>query len=194
MMDVLALKHQTKAFLGLSNMSNLDITNIDRFHDDLYGKTAGFSIKAVYEEILSHPIQYLFANKYLMKLFFYTLCPFLLGVFAFNTLVSENGSLGKYFELLIVLALVWIWFNKNTFFVLIKFFMLSYAFFPYGNVYYHVTGKLIHVRFVKVLLGIVFIGCIPILSQISLQLLNKCHWPLTVKIVSRDFVICRQSC
>ncbi|MCB2182259.1 MAG: hypothetical protein KQH63_09555 [Desulfobulbaceae bacterium] len=148
-------------------MSNLDINNIDRFHDDLYGKLPGFSIKDVYEKILSHPIQYLWANNYLKKLFFFTVFPFFLGVFAFNKFISEHGTLGKYFELLIVLALIWIWFNRNTFFVLIKFLMLSYAFFPYGNIYYHVTGKLIHVFFVKVLLGVVFaLASVQIIFQV----------------------------
>jgi hypothetical protein len=156
MMDVLALKHHIKAFSGLTNMSNRDISNIDRYHDELYEKTDDFSIKAVYEEIRSHPIQYLFANNYLKKLFFYTICPFSFGIIALNTFLLENSSTMDHFELLIILALIWIWFNKNTFFVLIKLFMLSYAIFPYGNIYYYVTGKLIHVRFVKVLLGVVF--------------------------------------
>lgn len=156
MMDVFALKHQRKVFLELTNMSNIDINNIDRFHDDLYGKVAGFSIKDIYKAILSHPLQYLLANNYLKKLFFYTICPFLLILFAFHTFVSGSGTLGNYFELLIILSLIWIWFNKNTFFVLIKLFMFTYALFPYGNVYYYVTGKLIHVHFVKVLLGVVF--------------------------------------
>ncbi len=156
-----ALKRQARACLEQIKMtdtntnSNLIVENIDSLHDELYGKSNSFNIEDVYSKILTNPFRYISANGYFKKLLFYTICPFVLLVFFFNIFIAEL-DISEYFKLSIVLAIIWVWFNKNTCYIFIKLLMLLYAIFPFTNVYYHGTGQLIHIRFVKVGLCIIF--------------------------------------
>jgi hypothetical protein len=135
--------------------SNLIVENIDSLHDELYGKSNPFNIENVYSKIRANPLKYILANGYFKKLLFFTISPFVFLIFFFNLFIAEL-DLSEYLKLSIVLTLIWIWFNRNTCYIFIKLLMLLYAIFPFTNLYYHVTGQLIHIRFVKVSLCIVF--------------------------------------
>lgn len=159
-----------RRYLEHIDMKNIDISDIDRFHDDWHIKLDPDTINNIYSKILGNPVRYLLANSYLTKFILYSVLPFTLLLFFFNSLMIHI-KLGVYIEIIIVLSLLWIWFNRYTCYVLIKLLMISYAIFPFLNIFYHLTGKLMHIRFLKYNLAIVLtVASIQIIYQLIFTL------------------------
>lgn len=148
-------------------MRDINWENIDMFHEKQHGVITKTELRKIYSEILSHPLNYLLANNYLKKFTIYSIFPFFIILIIFNNIITEL-NINKYIELIFVLLMIWIWFNKNTVYVFIKILMLLYAILPFTNLYYHTTRQLIHYKFIKILLGISFFF---ISAQISYQVI-----------------------
>ena len=152
-----------------STQNKLTIEDIDRLHNKLNINGKPTDIDVVYEGILSDPIKYVFSRGHFRKFVLLTVCPFLILLFSFIFYFSET-DISKYFKLIIVLAMIWIWFNKSASFIFTKFLMLLYAFLPFTNIYYHITGQPLSVLFVRICMGIVFLL---MSAQISYQVLFR---------------------
>jgi hypothetical protein len=157
-------------YLEHIDMKNIDISDIDRFHDDWHIKLDPDTISNIYSKILGDPLRYLLANSYFARCILYSAFPFILLLLFFKYFMIHINP-GVYFEIIIVLSLLWIWFNRYTCYVLIKLLMISYSIFPFLNIFYHLSGKLIHIRFLQYNLAIVLTAAsIQIIYQLIFNL------------------------
>ncbi len=150
-------------------MQEVNPKNIDLYHEEIKGTISKAKLQEIYKEILSHPLRYFFANNYVKKFIYYTLCPFVIILLVFNNVISEL-NLNKFVELIVVLLMVWVWFNKSTCYVFMKLLMIFNAALPFTNSYYNATGQVIRYKFVKFLLCTVFVL---ISIQISYQVISS---------------------
>lgn len=56
--------------------NDINISSIDRLHDDMYKKLNSDTVDRIYRMIRSHPLQYLLANGYFRRFMLFTVTPF----------------------------------------------------------------------------------------------------------------------
>ena len=145
-------------------MQKIKPENIDYYHREYTKNISKEELNEIYTQIVSHPIRYLASNQYLKKFIFYVLIPFIIIVITYNEINFIFKS--KIIDVFAALAMIWVWYNRNTFYIIIKILMIIYSIFPFTNTYYHVSGKILHYKFIKYLFFIVSI-------LISIQLLYQ---------------------
>ncbi len=129
---------------------NISPTEIDALHKKGSRVLSKEQLNAIYMVIRKHPLKYFLANNYFIKFAIFTVAPFVaLKIFSHEIVLPLHLDV---VSSLFVLALIWLWFNENTCYVLIKIKMVMHAFLPYTNTDYLLYGSLNSYKAVRVII------------------------------------------
>lgn len=168
-MDALALSLQHQVRLGVINMNSMNPTTIDMLHSGEMHKINKQQLYSIYSIIRSNPLKYLFANGYLAKFIIFNLIPFVILLTSYIEIIKPlNFGNGVGFVFSIIL--IWLWFNKNTCYVFIKFSMIIHAFLPFTNTTYIFYSSLTTYKYTRIMLLIVSAIITAIVANSSLHL------------------------